>query len=169
MQIRSLLCLSILLLNCVWSNVTEAQNAQVQQPVVDVFRVDTTVSVPDRGSEFLGGVSSARDGRSAYGPVPLGTSSGRALSNSAMHTHVYIHDFEWLDLQLLIEAERTFGAGQQFKNESSRQHKALQVLKHENPASSPQMQSVPDDRVHSEPYKPMHRREQALEILRRSR
>ena len=38
-----------------------AQRVTVQQPVIQVFSVDTVVSVPDRGTAFLGGVSTASE------------------------------------------------------------------------------------------------------------
>ena len=36
------------------------QNITIQQPVIGQFQVNTAVSVPDRGSALLGGVSSSQ-------------------------------------------------------------------------------------------------------------
>ncbi len=79
----------------------EAQQVTVQQPVVGTNSVRTTVSVPDRGSALLGGVSSAQSGRSSYGPLRSGTSAGLSRSASSMSTSVYIHDLRAMDEALL--------------------------------------------------------------------
>lgn len=78
----------------------EAQGV-VQQPVVETFGVDTTVSVPDRGSAFLGGVSTARSGYSTYGPLNLNRSYGFDYGFSYVDVSVFIHDFEAMDEALL--------------------------------------------------------------------
>ncbi len=78
-----------------------AQRVTVQQPVVQVFSVDTVVSVPDRGSAFLGGVSSAAEGRGTYGLFPLGSNTGLRRTHTAVEAGVYIHDFEAMDEYLL--------------------------------------------------------------------
>ena len=73
----------------------------VQQPVVSVTSVTTTVSVPDRGSAFLGGVSSAQSGRSQYGPLRSGTSAGLSRQATSISTSVTIHDLQAMDEALL--------------------------------------------------------------------
>lgn len=79
----------------------QAQQATVQQPVVSTNSVRTSVSVPDRGSALLGGVSSAQSGRSNYGPLRSGTSTGLSRSASSLSTSVYIHDLRAMDEALL--------------------------------------------------------------------
>ena len=79
----------------------QAQQATVQQPVVSTNSVRTSVSVPDRGSALLGGVSSAQSARSNYGPLRSGTSTGLSRSASSMSTSVYIHDLRAMDEALL--------------------------------------------------------------------
>lgn len=79
----------------------QAQEATVQQPVVSTNSVRTSVSVPDRGSALLGGVSSAQSARSNYGPLRSGTSTGLSRSASSMSTSVYIHDLRAMDEALL--------------------------------------------------------------------
>jgi hypothetical protein len=76
----------------------------IQQPVVGTTSVNTTVSVPDRGTTFLGGVSSAQSGRSQYGPLPIGPSSGLTRQSSSMSVSVYIHDLQAMDEALLNSA-----------------------------------------------------------------
>ena len=76
----------------------------VQQPVVSVTSVNTTVSVPDRGSAFLGGVSSAQSGRSQYGPLRSGSSTGLSRQSTSISTNVYIHDLQAMDEAILNSA-----------------------------------------------------------------
>ena len=82
-----------------------ARAQAVQQPVVDVFSVDTVVSVPDRGSMFIGGVRSQAQGRSTAGPLRSGTAWGQASAASSATTRVWIHDFEAMDAALLAEGK----------------------------------------------------------------
>lgn len=79
----------------------QAQQVTVQQPVVATNSVRTSVSVPDRGSALLGGVSSAQSARSSYGPLRSGTSTGLSRSASSMSASVYIHDLRAMDEALL--------------------------------------------------------------------
>lgn len=88
-----------------------AQQA-IQQPVVGTSSVSTTVSVPDRGTTFLGGVSSAQSGRSQYGPLPVGPSSGLTRQSTSMSVSVYIHDLQAMDEALLNSAPSSPTASQ---------------------------------------------------------
>jgi len=81
-----------------------AQAVTVQQPVICSMGVNTTVSVPDRGSALLGGVNSAATGRTVNGPFPSGTASGREAQGSSMRASVYIHDLRAMDEALLASA-----------------------------------------------------------------
>lgn len=83
-----------------------AQNA-VQLPTLSSFRTGTTVSVPDRGSVYTGGINRAADGRNEFGTplLPLRNRSiGSQRSASNVWTSVYIHDFEAMDEALLNQA-----------------------------------------------------------------
>jgi hypothetical protein len=82
----------------------QAQNLTVQQPAVGSFNATTTVSVPDRGRAFIGGVGTAGSSRSQYGPVPFGTNSGSFSTYSGLSTGVTIQDFEALDRAALDRA-----------------------------------------------------------------
>jgi hypothetical protein len=86
-----------------WSPV-QAQQFTVQQPVWRQFTAGTTVSVPDRGRAFMGGVSRAASGRVTSGPFRSSSGLGFESENSSVSAHVWIHDFEELDRQTL-EAE----------------------------------------------------------------
>lgn len=95
---RSLIVVGVVLSQSVS---VQAQQVAVQQPVVATNSVRTTVSVPDRGSALLGGVSSAQSARSSYGPLRSGSSIGLSRSASSMSTSVYIHDLHAMDEALL--------------------------------------------------------------------
>jgi hypothetical protein len=82
---------------------TSMLHAQItlQQPVVRTIGVGTTVSVPDRGRMFLGGVNSAESFRQSYGPFRSGTSRGYGLSGGSMSASVYIIDLQAMDEAIL--------------------------------------------------------------------
>jgi len=92
----------------------------VQLPTYSFSTTSTTVSVPDRGQVFLGGVNRAADGRSEFGVPMLGKIpyAGRLFGNRAIGSErsamnhsvkVRIHDFESMDpyLQGLRPGETT--------------------------------------------------------------
>lgn len=78
-----------------------AQRFTVQQPVISQFGASTTVSVPDRGAAFLGGVSRQGFSRYSTGPFHPGSSIGRFTESRGASVSVYVHDFEELERQLL--------------------------------------------------------------------
>lgn len=82
---------------------TSVVNAQisVQQPVVRSTSIGTTVSVPDRGSVFLGGVNSAAASRQSYGPLRTGDNRGLSLSSSSAAVSVRIIDLHAMDEAIL--------------------------------------------------------------------
>jgi len=77
----------------------------VQQPVVQTFGGSTTVSVPDRGSVSLGGVSSAASGRKVYGPGYRGSSYGVERSAGSLSVGVTIIDLHAMDEALLSQGD----------------------------------------------------------------
>jgi len=105
-----------------------AQQITVQQPVVRTTSVGTTVSVPDRGSTFLGGVSSAESFRQSYGPLRTGTSRGYGLTGGSMSASVYIIDLQAMDEAILNSvpdspvpaAMRSRGNSASLRDETSR-------------------------------------------------
>lgn len=85
----------------------------VQLPTYSNFGVNTTVSVPDRGSAYLGGVTRARTGRNEFGTPLLpfkNRSIGSEYSTSGMRVSAYIHDFEAMDEYLLSQAAGRAGS-----------------------------------------------------------
>lgn len=84
--------------------------ATVQLPSFSYFGVDTSVSVPDRGSMSVGGVGRSSMGSTAFGPVlgPRSRSFGRQMSASSTTVHATIHDFDAMDRQLLDQARKSY-------------------------------------------------------------
>lgn len=99
------ICLTVVFVALTATSVT-AQNA-VQLPTLSSFRTGTTVSVPDRGTVYTGGINRGADGRSEFG-TPLLPLRNRAMgsqrSASSVSTSVYIHDFQAMDEALLSQA-----------------------------------------------------------------
>src|SRR5438094_9576110 len=61
----------------------------VQLPTFSVFNVTTTVSVPDRGGIYLGGVDRGVDSTVSRGPIRnRGSSSSRTASGMSVHTTI---------------------------------------------------------------------------------
>lgn len=97
-------CMAIAFL-LLMTSAAKAQNFAVQQPVVQQMSVDTAVSVPDRGSVLLGGVSSAGSFRQSSGPFRGSTSRGGFTTGSSITTHVWIHDLQEMDQAILNRVE----------------------------------------------------------------
>jgi hypothetical protein len=81
----------------------------VQLPTYSYFTVNTTVTVPDRGMAYLGGVNRAASGWNQFG-VPLlpfrpfrNVGIGREVSASGMWVTATIHDFDAMDRYLLSQ------------------------------------------------------------------
>src|SRR5688572_22860929 len=93
----------------------------VQLPVIQVFSVNTTVSVPDGGGALLGGINRAADGSVTRG-LPLGSKLpglgrlagnrgiGSTRSASNMSVHATIIDHQELDAAVLAEAAARRGS-----------------------------------------------------------
>lgn len=84
----------------------------VQLPSFSFFTVDTTVSVPDRGTASLGGIGRSSSGSTAFGPAlgPANRGFGRSLSSSSVTMRATIHDFDALDRATLARASRRGGS-----------------------------------------------------------
>lgn len=97
------------------------QNA-VQLPTYSSFRTNTTVSVPDRGSVYTGGINRASDGRNEFGTPLLpfrNRSIGSERSASSVWTSVYIHDLQAMDEALLSQARASGYSSQRTRSGSS--------------------------------------------------
>lgn len=99
----------------------DAQGQVIQQPIVDVIAVRTVVSVPDRGSAYLGGISRAYSGSNRYGFSSVGSSIGRQANRSSQRVFVHIHDFEATDRRLLSIAREQNFPRKQFHNPRAKQ------------------------------------------------
>jgi hypothetical protein len=76
----------------------------VQLPTYSYFGADTSVLAPDRGGVLLGSLNRAAAGRSEFGAPLLPWKQraiGRATGASGTSVHVYVHDFEALEAELL--------------------------------------------------------------------
>jgi hypothetical protein len=79
----------------------------LQLPTFSFATVSTTVSVPDQGSVFLGGIDRASDGRSEFGvpgitlPGFQSRGIGQDRSSTKMFVTATIHDFDAMDQALL--------------------------------------------------------------------
>jgi hypothetical protein len=80
-----------------------AQQITVQQPVVQQFSATTVVSVPDRGSLLLGGVSRAGDASNRAGLAPFGSSFGVFRDHASLSVGVTVHDLAAMDEDLLSQ------------------------------------------------------------------
>ncbi len=94
-----------------WTAVGQAQTVTIQQPVVRQFSVGTTVSVPDRGTMFLGRIGRAADNSSRFGPLPSGRATGSTREHAGANVGVFIHDLRAMDEELLSRANRTTTGG----------------------------------------------------------
>jgi hypothetical protein len=101
--VSAVLCL---VLSCGLASIASAQApTTVQLPTFSFFTVNTTVSVPDSGGSYLGGLMRGRDSSSTRG---LGFLSTRGLSSErsaeGIGVRAWIHDFRGFDEALLAEA-----------------------------------------------------------------
>ena len=85
----------------------QASAQTVQLPTFSFFGVGTTVSVPDHGATFMGGVTRAADGSNEFGVPGLAfpgfqnRSIGQERSASNVWVTATIHDFDAMDQALL--------------------------------------------------------------------
>lgn len=102
----------------------QQQATAVQLPTYSFFGLNTTVSVPDQGAAYLGGIKRAASGRNELGVPMLGklpffgrpfTNRSIGLERSAMNMHVTatIHDFEAMEEALLGRAPASYASAAQ--------------------------------------------------------
>ncbi|MFW5693025.1 MAG: hypothetical protein ACOCWL_02305 [Thermoguttaceae bacterium] len=117
MRRRNLGLSLVLLMACVGPAAGQAPGTAVQLPTFSQFGVGTTVSVPDRGSGFMGGISRSSSGRNSFRSPLLpfrpfkNTAVGSQSGAMNMHVSAWIHDFEAMDEYLLSQPPRTVQAG----------------------------------------------------------
>lgn len=111
MQIRC--CYLLALVNGVFfaGRASAQAPSVVQLPSFSFFTVDTTVSVPDRGTASLGGIGRSSSGSTAFGPGlgPANRGFGSSLSSSNVTMRASIHEFDALDRATLRRAARHSG------------------------------------------------------------
>lgn len=110
-----------MLTSCVSLFADQPVATTVQLPTFNTFSVSTTVSVPDRGGAYLGGIGRAYSGRNEngipivgklpfLGPITGGRGIGSSTSSSGVSVHATIIDHEELDKAVLAEAASKRGA-----------------------------------------------------------
>jgi hypothetical protein len=104
----------------VGSSSGQQPGSAVQLPTISSFGTNTTVTVPDRGSAYLGGINRAASGRNEFGVpllkgLPLFRNRGIGMERSSASTNVsvYIHDFDAMDEYLLGQPARRFAQSYQ--------------------------------------------------------
>ena len=117
MNVRTLTIVSVLTLLIATASTALAQNAPasaVQLPTFGYNTVNTTVSVPDRGGVYMGGIKRSFSGRTESG-APLLPFKNRSIGNQSSATsfsvHTYIHDFEAMDEDALSQGAAAISNG----------------------------------------------------------
>lgn len=95
-----------LVLLCGFTSDAPAQVIGIQQPVVGVHSVHTTVVVPDRGELFIGGIGHAATAHRHFGPFGACTCFGLERRYSGMSVRVRVHDLRAMDRAVLNRAKR---------------------------------------------------------------
>lgn len=140
----------------------------VQLPTFSFFTVNTSVSVPDSGGTYLGGLLRGRDSSSMRGLAPFPGLASRGIgserSAEGMSVRAWIHDFRKLDDALLADsaAKRRETDPASIKGEALAD--SLEKSPAGNPAAEAPLLSVADIRRQNE-QKDQARREEALEYF----
>jgi hypothetical protein len=135
------LCVSLSILLLTASASLAQQSVTIQLPSQQVFSVSTTVSVPDRGSAYLGGISRASSGSISRG-VPglsklpganrLFNNRGIGTSRGASNVHVTatIIDLHEMDEMILGEAaaRRAASGGEALAAQQAAVHRQASFL-----------------------------------------
>lgn len=101
--------------------VPSVQAQVVQLPSVHNFSVQTTVSVPDSGGAYLGGLGRGEQSRRSQGWGPRGYDTSRTgtVMGSGMMVHATIIDHQELDEKVLAEG-RALRAARGIRDEEPR-------------------------------------------------
>lgn len=101
---RMLIILVSLLISTGFANAQQNRATSVQLPTFGYNTVNTTVSVPDGGQTYMGGIKRYSEGRVESGSPLLpfkNRSIGYDSSASSFHATAYIHNFDEMEQQLL--------------------------------------------------------------------
>lgn len=91
----------IILWSLLFVGTASGQDIAIQQPIVGITSVRTSVAVPDRGRIFLGGVSSAQSSSSRFGFGRAGSSIGQTRASNSLSAGVTIIDLQEMDEAIL--------------------------------------------------------------------
>jgi len=136
----------LVLIGMLLAGLTSGSQAQVVQlPTFRFFGISTTVSVPDSGGAYLGGVSrSSRGGaerrlpRLSRAPVagrPFGNRAvAGATQTGGMSVHASIHDFEVMDKALIGEASAGHLATDSIRSSRSASETSVAAIRQQHSA-----------------------------------
>lgn len=96
---KNQICLFAVVLVFAVQSAADAQT--LQQPVIERFGVNTTVSVPDRGRTLLGSISRAQSFRRQRGFFQPGSTIGYSRSHTGLSVGVHIIDLREMDRMIL--------------------------------------------------------------------
>ena len=143
------------LLACGLAGIASAQPpTTVQLPTFSFFTVNTTVSVPDRGGTYLGGLLRGRDSSTTRGLAPFPGLANRGIgserSAGGMSVRAWIHDFRKLDDALLAEAAAKRRETDPVSLKGAALAESLETPPAGNPAADAPLLSVADIRRQNE-------------------
>lgn len=138
---RALPCVIVAMLFALGTNPVGAQQVVVQQPVIGMSTVNTTVMVPDRGQILLGGRSSAQSSRQQYGAWPRGSNVGLSRSSNSFSATVTIIDLHEMDEAILNSAPSSPASGLRVQTRAAREEA------HGPAAMSPQEKALHFERL----------------------
>lgn len=140
---------------CGLASIASAQApTTVQLPTFDFFTVNTTVSVPDSGGTYLGGLLRGSDSSTTRGLAPFPGLANRGIgserSAAGMSVRAWIHDFRRMDEALLAEAAAKRGETDPAALKGAALADSLDAAPAGNPATNAPLLSVADIRRQNE-------------------
>lgn len=142
----------------------------VQLPTFSFFTVNTTVSVPDRGGTYLGGLLRGSDSSTTRGLAPFPGLANRGIgserSAAGMNVRAWIHDFRKMDEALLAEAAAKRGETDPAALKGAALADSLEAAPAGNPAAGEPLLSVADIRRQNEQQDAAQREEAMAYFLK---
>lgn len=142
----------------------------VQLPTFSFFTVNTTVSVPDRGGTYLGGLLRGSDSSTTRGLAPFPGLANRGIgserSAAGMSVRAWIHDFRKMDESLLAEAASRRGETDPAAVKGAALADSLEAAPAGNPAAGEPLLSVADIRRQNEQQDAAQREEAMAYFLK---
>ncbi len=134
------------------TSITQAQSVTIQQPSVSRFSVNSTVSVPDRGSTHLGSLGTARDSRFQSRTWPRGSSSSRSRTHQSVSVSAHIHNLEEMDELLLQQGGQSLPLSFESESQSDLHFRSFRQTADVNPVQRKLRPLAPTANSHSTTY-----------------